>query len=166
MQQFQQALIGSTSSTRNIIAYLADEDRREHWQKQSKNFESSKLIFQALLQTPEAESHHWWYAWLGFCLKDQSDPDYSQAKNNLDRAIELRNKIGPDARSGAYEFNRAYVSIKMENLASAKGLQEQINKDLEAASRFPRWKEIIDSDPTIQEWRKICSRENELTSRP
>jgi hypothetical protein len=154
MQMFQRALTESTPSVRTMIAYLADENRRDTWQNQSKNFEPSKQIFQALLQTPEAKSNHWWYAWLGFCLKDQANPDYREAKQNLDRAIELRSTRGDDVKSGAYEFNRAYVSVKMDNLASANtALQEQINNDLDAASKFPRWRTIIDSDPTIQAWK-------------
>jgi hypothetical protein len=149
MQQFQQALIESTPSTRGSVAYLADENRRQNWQIQPENLERSKLIFQALIQTPEAKSHYWWYASLGFCLKDQVNPDYLEAKNNLDRAIGIRNDLGHGV-SGAYEFNRAYVNIKMDQIPS---LQEQINKDLDVASKFRRWKEIIDSNRTIQEWK-------------
>jgi hypothetical protein len=111
IQEFQRELKEISSSKRWEIAYKADENHRQHWEKDKEPMERSLLIFQALVKTDEAETVHWWYGSLGYCLKDKRNPDYAEAAERLDTAIKIR---GPETRSGAYEFNRAFCNIQLE----------------------------------------------------
>ena len=153
IQEFQRELKEISSSKRWEIAYKADENRRQHWEKDKEPMERSLLIFQALVKTDEAETVHWWYGSLGYCLKDKRNPDYAEAAERLDTAIKIR---GPETRSGAYEFNRAFCNIQLAakqlDGTGSRTLKEQIRSDLKTARNFQRFKDIIDKDSTVQEW--------------
>jgi tetratricopeptide (TPR) repeat protein len=154
LAHFEVTLREASSRTRFDIWNRADEVRREHWQNDKKRLERSLLIFKALLKTEDAKSNHWWYASVGYCLKDQPQPDYQEALRYLNDAIKFR---GKEVRSGAYEFNRAYCYITLD-LASQDNPQytKQIHKDLDAAaSRFDRFRDIINTDPVVKQWREV-----------
>ena len=115
--------------------------------------ERSLPIFQALATTEEVEKCHWWYASLAYCLKDKIEPDFVSAVFYLDKAIEIR---GPETRSGAYEFNRAFCNIKLvasqpDRLTNLSTLA-RIRSDLEVAKKFARFAEIIATNSTVREW--------------
>ena len=147
--RFEIAVRESSTSARYQIAYRADEVRRQHWQNDKKQLERSELIFRSLLKTEDAKLNHWWYASLGYCLKDKENPDYLEAIRRFDEAIEIR---GLEARSGAYEFNRALCYIKLDSPTAPK-LTKQIKDDLEKASKCPRFRDIIDENQEIKKWR-------------
>jgi tetratricopeptide (TPR) repeat protein len=149
LARFETAVRESSTSARYQIAYRADEVRRQHWQNDKKQLERSELIFRSLLKTEDAKLNHWWYASLGYCLKDKDTPDYLEAIRRFGEAIEMR---GPEARSGAYEFNRALCYIKMDSPTISK-LTKQIKDDLETASKCSRFREIIDANQDIKKWR-------------
>jgi hypothetical protein len=150
-QEFLRALREASPYTRFDISNRADEARRQNWQKGKDTLERPLSIFQALVETDDAASNHWWYASLGYCLKDKSVPDYAGAAQCLDTAITIR---GPETRSGAYEFNRAFCNIKLlpELGPANRTVEAQIRRDLNTARQFPRFNDIIDNDPTVQEW--------------
>jgi hypothetical protein len=153
IQKFEQALNESTSDARWQIYLLAEENRHQNWKDEKEYMERSLAIFQALVDSSDAKSHHWWHASLAFCLK--VNPDYVRAVKYLDQAINLRGE--QEIKSGAYEFNRAYINIQLMNSTghnrNNKNLKKKIDKDLEAARRFQRWKSIIDADGVIQGWK-------------
>jgi hypothetical protein len=148
---FKEALNEATSSALFEIAYRADEERRQHWESDKDALERSLLVFEALMDTQDASSNHWWHASLAYCLKDKSSPDYEAAVRCLDKAIELR---GSKTRSGAYEFNRAFCCIKIAEKDGSKNrkIEKQIRGDLEAARKFKRFANIIDNNLTVQGW--------------
>jgi tetratricopeptide (TPR) repeat protein len=150
LARFEKAVQESSTSARYQIAYRADEVRRQHWQKDKKQLKRSELIFRSLLKTGDAKLNHWWYASLGYCLKDMEEPNYLEAIRRFDEAIEIR---GQEAKSGAYEFNRAICYIKLDNPTNpifTKGIQN----DLYAASKCPRFGNIIDACPDVIKWRE------------
>jgi len=152
-QAFREAVKEISSSARFEIARRSDEVRRENWDHNKEELERSLFVFQCLVQTDDAKSNHWWYASLGYCLKDKNAPDYQEAAKFLDTAIRLR---GPESRSGAQEFNRAFCNIKLWEEQTQgdvrQELEKQINDDLDTAGMFPRYKKIIDTNPTVQDW--------------
>jgi tetratricopeptide (TPR) repeat protein len=149
LARFDTAVRESSTSARYQIAYRADEVRRQHWQNDKKQLERSELIFRSLLKTEDAKLNHWWYASLGYCLKDKDTPDYLEAIRRFGEAIDIR---GPEARSGAYEFNRALCYIKLDSPTTPKWTN-QIKDDLEMASRCSRFRDIIDANQDIKRWR-------------
>jgi hypothetical protein len=150
LAQFETTVRNVSSFTKFDIANRADEVRRQHWQNDRIQLERASLIFRTLLKTDDAKSNHWWYASLGYCLKDQPSPDYDEALRCFNDAVKFR---GPEARSGAYEFNRAYCSIKMDSPTNPR-FTKQIKNDLELAGKFPRFRAIINKDPDVRQWRK------------
>jgi hypothetical protein len=149
LARFETMVRQVSSFTRFDIANRADEVRRQHWQNDRIQLEWASLIFRALLKTDDAKSNHWWYASLGYCLKDQPIPDYEAALRCFNTAIEIR---GLEARSGAYEFNRAICYIKLDSLTNPK-FSKQIKKDLDAASKHARFLDIINACPDVLKWR-------------
>jgi hypothetical protein len=153
IQAFESALQEISPSARFEIAQRADENRRQHWEKDKEPIERSLLIFRMLVKTDEATSNHWWYASLGYCLKDKINPEYAEAARSLDTAVKIR---GTETRSGAYEFNRALCNIKLAaeqpDGSTSQKLEQQIRRDLETARKFSRFEDMIDKDPTVQKW--------------
>jgi hypothetical protein len=151
IEEFRKRLYEISSQALFEIAYHADDNRRQNWDKNKESLERSLVIFQALITTEDAKTCHWWYASLAYCLKDKRDPNYAEALKYLNKAIEIR---GPEARSGAYEFNRAICNINLTDKLADKESQriryEQIKKDLETAATFERFKDIIENDSNIQ----------------
>ncbi len=153
LARFETMVRQVSSFTRFDIANRADEVRRQHWQNDRVQLKWASLIFRSLLKTDDAKSNHWWYASLGYCLKDQPRPDYAEALQCFNDAIEFR---GSEARSGAYEFNRAYCYIKLDNLTNPR-FGRQIKEDLDAASKYPRFRDIIDACSDVKKWRKAIN---------
>jgi hypothetical protein len=158
IEEFGNALKGASPSVRLQIAVLADDCRRQHYKNDKDALERALLVFKALVGTGEAKTNWWWYASLGYCLKDKKEPDYAAAVECFDKAIELRS---PAMRSGAYEFNRAFCCIQIADAQpvgwTSLELEGKIRRDLEAAKKFPRFNDIIDRDETVQEWLRAHS---------
>jgi hypothetical protein len=153
IDEFTRKLQEVSSQVRFVIAHRADENRRQNWENNKEHLEGSLIIFKALTTTDDAKTCHWWYAYLGYCLKDKQHPNYAEALECLDVAIEMR---GQETRSGAYEFNRAICNIhlvdRLQDKASKPYRYQQIKKDLDAAEKFARFRDIIKNDATIQKW--------------
>ena len=152
-KEFERTLEGASPSVRLQIAFLANDCRRQNWEKDKDVMERALLIFDYLVRTDEAEDNYWWFASLGYCLKDKNEPDYVAAVEWLDKAIQHRS---PATRSGSYEFNRAFCNIKIAETKpsgpATRELDEKIRKDLEAARKFSRFNDVINQDATVLEW--------------
>jgi hypothetical protein len=148
-QALKEGLKQTTSATRSEIFFRADDNRRENWRTNKEAMERSVPIFKALTATDEAKTSHWWSGALAYCLKDKRDPDYEEALHLLDKAIAAR---GENARSGAYEFNRAVCKIHLSAKHPPKTWDAQILSDLDAAKRFAKFAEIIKTNSTVQNW--------------
>jgi len=152
---FNIAVQDSPPQGRTEIGRLADESRKQNWKHSKELLERPIIVFQALVQSFDAVSNHRWFGSLGYCLKDKIDADYSQAVSYLSKAIELR---GPLSRSGGYEFNRAECNIILSNANTNEStrwsLDQQIEKDLETAARFRRFREMIEKEDLITTWKR------------
>ena len=89
-KEFERTLEGASPSVRLQIAFLANDCRRQNWEKDKDVMERALLIFDYLVRTDEAEDNYWWFASLGYCLKDKNEPDYVAAVEWLDKAIQHR----------------------------------------------------------------------------
>jgi hypothetical protein len=87
---FPRALEAAPSATRYDIALRAGYNRRQNWRTDKEHMGRSIQIFQALVETRQPETPHWWYASLAYCLKDQTEPNYVEAAKLLTKAIEVR----------------------------------------------------------------------------
>jgi hypothetical protein len=103
-------------------------------------------VFRALVAADTKERYHETSAQLGYALGRQSPPDFEEGRNELTKAINIRNRLG---KSGwkYYEFRRAYYGVKL-GLTS-----DEILPDLAVAAKekdkFPNW---LSSHPDVREW--------------
>lgn len=128
----------SSPLTRSAIFSEAQKVRSETWNTNKKKMERTVPVFEALADTAEGEEKtHQVYGQLGFALKDQTNPNYMEAKENLDKAIDLRDKNKVIGFTW-YEFNRAICQIHLDNnfrtkAPSDNSTREIISSDLRTA---------------------------------
>lgn len=119
----------SSPLTRSAIFTEAQKVRSETWNSNKKRMERTVPVFEALADSAEGEENtHHVFGQLGFALKDQTNPNYSEAKENLDKAIALRDKNKSGGFSW-YEFNRAICLINSDPRFKAKSPSESNLKD-------------------------------------
>lgn len=76
--------------------------------------ERAVTVFEALIIADKKQKYHRNHAQLAYSLMEQSKPDWQRAKEELSRAIELRNsEIGEKDQYPLYESNRAWCSIQL-----------------------------------------------------
>ncbi len=73
--------------SRHTIFLLAQQVRRSNWVHNKPLMERTIPIFEALLDADK--SKHYYFAQLAYSQKDQVNPDWKSAKENLDHAFEL-----------------------------------------------------------------------------
>ena len=128
----------ASPSVQATILNEAQRLRSETWNSNKPKMERTIPIFEALsdIQVAEEKTHQV-YGQLGFALKDKVLPDYREAKDNLDKAIELRDSSNTGGFAW-YEFNRAICNIHLDNnfkrqAVADSSLREQISSDLRVA---------------------------------
>lgn len=140
------------------IFYLAREVRRTTWRdsKAKERMERTIPIFRALIASDNEGKYHRNHGQLGFALKDQRRPEWSEAQAALSEAIRRR---GAWEAHGwlFYEFNRAICRMKMDEqfhraLPSSSEAKAGILSDLQAASHAEDLRDYIAADETIAEW--------------
>ena len=109
-------------------------------------------VFLALIDCDEKNVYHRNHGQLAFALKDQEAADWAKAKEELNIAMEIRdrNKVGGFY---VYEFNRALCRIKTADKL------EEIKKDLEVALSGPKTGDWVKKPsqvcaPDLVEWLK------------
>jgi hypothetical protein len=133
-----QAVAAASHATRSTIFRLARDVRRAAWRNPADRdvIELTIPVFRALISADP--NYHRDHGQLAYALKDQSNPDYAAAKQELNEAMRLR---GPWKENGyeVYEMNRAECTIRMETAEgrlnnSPDPIKNEIRSDLEVAN--------------------------------
>jgi len=95
VSQLKKSVERASELSRHTIFLLAQQVRRSNWATNKPLMERTIPIFEALLDADRTK--HYYFAQLAFAQKDQINPDWKNAKANLDHAFELL-----DAREAAY----------------------------------------------------------------
>jgi hypothetical protein len=145
-------------SARVEIFYRAQRQRRQNWYKDETKprVESTVPIFRALIASDPEQQYHRNYAELGFALKDQPQPDWAGAKQALDQAIAIRDRLGHKGHR-IYEFNRAVATIELDpdfkrNRPSAAERRELILADLMIAGQGKYSVRALKGDRSVTRW--------------
>ncbi len=156
-----EAIENASPKTKVEILNEAKAVRSENWKEDKDKMEKTIPIFESLAKaTQEIESHRV-YGQLGFALKDQSNPDYQGAINNLNKAIDIRDKNKVKGFSW-YEFNRAMSRIYSDigfrkELPTDKSVQKNIINDLKVAFADSKVSERLQKSATTNQDRDIQS---------
>jgi hypothetical protein len=126
---------------RTATANKAIQVRHQAWQMKEKDPEkATKLmvrtipVFEALIEASKhlnEKEFDQTYAELGFALKDKEPPDYKQAQENINKAIQIRGsdwKPDMGQYKAYYELNLAQCMIELGSTE-----KEEIAKNLEVA---------------------------------
>ncbi len=143
------------------LFYRARRQRGENWEqdKDKPVMERTIPVFRALIAAAPERSYHRNHGQLGYALKDQRQPDWSEAEKELSTAIDIR---GPWKGTGwsLYEFNRAICRIMRDSnfredtpAPAEAATREAIVTDLRVASL--REEQIIKENEPIQRWLKV-----------
>jgi len=127
----------SSELTRHTIFLLAQSVRKTNWASNKPLMERAIPVLDALIKIDP--NKHYYHGQLGYALKDQVRPDWSQAKQAFDRAFELLDRQEAP-HWPFYRFNRAFCMIQLdrgfaEGQASDKADAAAIRKELLAAQR-------------------------------
>lgn len=113
-------------------------------------------IFRALAETEHRGNWHRYHAQLGYALKDTGE--IQEARNVLDRAINLWKQNTGKPVSPHYHFNWVYCEVRIDNKehndgqASDSDTQAAVKESLEEGSGFPVLAQAIKADTDIQAW--------------
>jgi hypothetical protein len=157
-EELGDAIAAASSPTRAQIFNQAWKIRAENWRHNKPLMERTIPVFRALIAADPERKYHTNHGQLGFALKDQTTPDWSEAERELSSAIEIR---GPWQDGGwlFYEFNRAICRIMLDkafeqDMPADAPTREKILSDLRAAWQsdlqqkmreeelFNRWRDI------------------------
>jgi len=137
-RDLQELIKTASPAVKATILNEAQRLRSENWNSNKTKMERTIPVFEAISEAPPTEDkNHQVFGQLGFALKDKTIPDYRAAKENLDKAIELRNSANTGGFAW-YEFNRAICNIHLDNnfkrqTAAESNLRELITTDLRIA---------------------------------
>jgi hypothetical protein len=152
------AILPASSNIKAQIYYLAHDVRSQNWrERQTKPImERTIPILRALIASDIDDVYHLNHGQLGFALKDQRQPNWSEADVELTKAIEIR---GPWQNQGwlLYEFNRAISRINLDEAfiqdrESNAQTKKQILGDLKAAANADVLNDRIIEVPSIHKW--------------
>ncbi|MFA5943276.1 MAG: hypothetical protein WC876_02290 [Candidatus Thermoplasmatota archaeon] len=147
------AVASASDRARDQIFSRAQTLRGATWRDNKVQMERTIPVFRALIAAEGGNPYHGNHGQLGFALKDQSIPDWSEAKAEFDQAIKLRDQIGDEHLF--YELNRAICRIMLDparpqERASAPDLRFEILADLRVANR--NLPQLIQEIPEIRHW--------------
>lgn len=157
-EEINAAVTPASSSVKAQIYYLAQDIRSQNWKdRQTKPImERTIPIFRALIACDTDTIYYANHGQLGFALKDQRQPNWTEAEAELTRAIEIR---GPWQAKGwvIYEFNRAICRISLDpefgsGQESGEDAKNGILADLKTAANDPDLAEIIPEEAIIKKW--------------
>ena len=160
-EEINAALKLASSNAKAQVFYQVRGIRSENWrERQGKpKMERTIPVFRALVASDTDDVYHANHGQLGFALKDQRQPNWTEADFELTRAIEIR---GPWQEHGwlLYELNRAICRINLDEAfkqerESDDKTKQIINADLKAAANAQELVEIIANEPAINRWLKL-----------
>jgi hypothetical protein len=153
----------ASPEARTNIFIRAQEVRSASWKDDKSKMERTIPIFKALVAADTQEKFHRNRGELGIALKDQEEPDWSEAEKHLSKAIEIRNRRPwkeSEAYTTYYEFNRAICRIEQQKASGRSATpqdKEDIRKDLRVALLGQTLE--VGKERILDEWLK----ENSLT---
>jgi len=148
------AIRASSPAVRVTIFNQAREVRSKNWLTDKTMVERTIPVFEALIDSDTDGRLHRNYGQIGYALKDQTQPDWARAEQNLSRAIRVR---GPWRDTGwvLYELNRAVCRIMQDadykaDKKSLSARRESILADLRVGWRLESHT-MFQEDP-IRKW--------------
>lgn len=152
-EELNEAVAAASPIVRQQIFNRARERRR---QGNPQQLARTIPVFRALIAADKEGRFHRNHSQLAYALKDQAEPDFAAAIDELDTAIRIREGRG-DAGFAIYELNRAICRIAIDQPEAAgepseAELREVILTDLRkaAVSRYLRGR--IAEEDAISAW--------------
>lgn len=154
--EIEKVIAKSSLIARTLIFERAARARKAAWTSDDPITTAKTVrVFQGLIKA-EPDRHHRNYGQLGYAVIRTEEPDWSLAKQSLEKAIKLRGEDNQTSGMGYYEFNLAIAEIQLdegfiERKASSSAVQSRILKLLSKGKR------VIPSldEPVIQDWLKL-----------
>ncbi len=145
----------ASPSARGVIFTQTQQMRKENWRDHKEVMADLIPIFRAL--TASDPTAHRYVGQLGYCLKDQSVPDWKGAEEALTIAIKKRGD--EDSGRTFYEFNRAICKIKLDQKFAAGQVSEPENRSSILEDLRTAWRGVgrlpIKEDSTVEGWMRI-----------
>jgi hypothetical protein len=148
--ELNQAITTAPDSTRLQIFNQAEHARNVNWDKDKPLMALTIPVFRGLIAADTENQYHRNHGSLGWALKDQPDPQWQAASDELTTAIEIRDKLKV-AGWKLYEANRALCGIHLvveltTGDPRVASLSAAINQDIAAARTDDYAKKMIEGD--------------------
>jgi hypothetical protein len=154
-EELNEKMKPASAPARSRIFFKAQKLREENWRDDKPKMARTIPIFRALIAADVEDFHHANHAELGFALKDQDDPNWREAEEELSKAIEIRHTRGEKGYL-IYEFNRALCRIHQDPGFKAGPSEEKTKQailaDLKAAAQDTSMMDKIEKEPDINTW--------------
>jgi hypothetical protein len=145
----------ASAPARSHIFFKAQKLREGNWRDDKPKMARTIPIFRALIAADVKNVYHANHAELGFALKDQDDPNWREAEEELSEAIKIRDSKGGKGYL-IYEFNRAlcriYQDAGFKAGPSDDKTKQAILADLKAAAQDPSLEAKITKERDINTW--------------
>jgi hypothetical protein len=145
------AFQGCPADVLRLVFDRARELRRTTWETDKARMARTIPIFRALIKFDPGEYYHRPRGQLGFALKDQEQPQWRHAEEQLTAAIRIREKRNKTGFR-IYEFNRALCRIALHGRSRSdqdsgeSALRSKIMADLRAAAHDQSVRDMIQAD--------------------
>jgi hypothetical protein len=153
-----EAVAAAPLATRFDIFGQAERIRSSTWNDASKKalLERTIPVFRALTSADTDNTDYRSHGSLGWALKDQTIPNWTQAKSELTTAIAIRDRLGVDGWA-LFEANRALCNIKLNPnqdpaAPDPEALVAVVNHDLLKASADLFAAPMLASNPDLASW--------------
>lgn len=165
-EELREKISKVSATVAECIYYRAKDARHYAWLDKQYGtpkrgiIERTIPVFQALVHTEHGKDCHRFYAQLGYALKDQEQPDWKDAEENLERAITLWEQQHPySPLPSIYCFNWLFCIVKLNagnqfKYQYTNPEKEKINQRLEAAIACDRFTDALRKSQDFQQWRQ------------
>ena len=160
-QTFKEQIDKGSSMIAEYIYFRAKEARHQAWRSQKKGIiERTIPIFRALIDSKKGDKKHRFYAQLGYGLKDREAPQWSEARDMLEQAIQLwRRENDQEDLPPYYCFNWLICLTEIAKLNNyrdiyAPSLQSKIYQRLRAIANCTQLMTFLQKSETFQQWQK------------
>lgn len=143
-QTLNDAIAKAAAVVKLVIFQQARDLRRRSWESDEPSSTSTIPIFRALIASDDGTNFEY-HGQLGYALKDQEPPAWSDAERELTVAIAVRDKRGLTGWV-TYELNRA------ECRAALNAPEEGVRRDLAAAASDEDLRRAMSGYPQIARW--------------
>ena len=161
-EEINAAIAPATSHMKEQIFLEAAEVRSKNWLDPADKPQMGRTIpiFRALIASDTEGVDHSSHGQLGFALKDQRPPNWSEAQAELTEAIRLRGDWQTSGVLPYYEFVRAICRINLDEAfnsgkQSDEKTKQAILSDLDVASSDSHVRELVQKEPDIKKWMKL-----------